>query len=364
MAIFHLSAKVVSRAKGQSIVAAAAYRSGESLTDEKTGELKVYRNRKERIIYKAIYAPPHAPIWMHDRNSLWNAVNQVERRRNSTLAREVECALPSELTHEQQVMLLADFVRENFTRHNLVADVAMHLPDKDADFRNDHVHILFPERRVEADGFAAKKDRSLQDTATLLEWRRRWANLCNRYLERFGHADRIDHRSLADQGVDRQPTMHLGHAATAIERRGGVSRRRLRMQAVKNEGVTSDVSRREDLAGGAPGASRGPGVMGAVEPGLGGGPGRCADRRSDRAYERSERPNRGDQRAASRDRPTFKPATGLRLNFALRRHLSAIIAARKAAADLSGDQYRLHRASVPGRDVDQWGVGQLPTPRS
>lgn len=105
MAIYHLSAKVVSRAKGQSTIAAAAYRAGEKLRDEATGDVKEYRARRDRIIFTGIFAPAAAPDWMRDRNSLWNIVEQIEHRKNSTLAREIEIALPHELTQEQNIWL-------------------------------------------------------------------------------------------------------------------------------------------------------------------------------------------------------------------------------------------------------------------
>lgn len=225
MAIYHFSAKVISRTKGQNAVAAAAYRSAIRLVDHATGEIKRYSARKTRVIYAEVYAPPDAPAWARDREKLWNKVEAVERRRNSTLAREFEVALPAELTEVQRVWLVADFVRENFTRRGFVVDVCVHDPDRDADSRNFHAHLMVAERQIDARGFARNKDRSLQRREFLLTLRANWAHLANRHLQRHGHGARIDHRSLLTQGSQMEPDIHLGFAAAEIERRGGRSER-------------------------------------------------------------------------------------------------------------------------------------------
>jgi ATP-dependent exoDNAse (exonuclease V) alpha subunit len=254
MAIYHLSVKVIGRSKGQSAIAAAAYRSGEKLTDEATGQVKHYPARNDRIRFTGIFAPAGAPSWIFDRNRLWNAAEQAERRKDAALAREVVLALPHELTDQQRQWLVTDFVREAFVRHGLVADVAIHAPDRHSDSRNFHAHILVTQRavRVEKDAshhmlygqfrqaaefpsnmlagkgrsrpvaspFEAKKDRDLNSKETLYRWRSHWAQLCNRHLSRHGHASRIDHRTLAEQRVDREPTRHLGRVDAQRMRRG------------------------------------------------------------------------------------------------------------------------------------------------
>ncbi len=395
VAIFHFTVKVISRARDQSAIAAAAYRSGERLIDSmakaqsaiaaaayrsgerlinSSNEVKWYRNRSERIVYTAIFAPPHAPKWMRDRNSLWNGVEQIEKRKNATLAREIECSLPHELTREQQIQLITDFVRENFTRHHLVADLAIHAPDKGADARNDHVHMLIAERQVETGGFAASKERRLQDKQTLIEWRRRWAHLANRYLARFGHAGRIDHRSLAAQGIARRPTEHLGYVASAIERRGGTSTRRSRISLDDEEVECANANRRGRIVRG----PRGPGADG------------CGDRAADAGAvagrsdcrpggdsERSGATDRGAERGAARIERGHRRAgsggvTRLRLNVALNTYAAAIIAAlgllwrvigvaRRFTAEAGAAAYRLEFGSVSEEHADL-SDGQPPMP--
>ncbi len=228
MAIFHLAAKVVSRAKGQSVIAKAAYNARDELTEERTGEVKDY-TRAEGLLFSGIYAPAKAPAWAHDRAQLWNAADRAEKRKDAQLAREYEVALPHELTDEQRRFLVQDFIRENFARKGYAADVSIHAPDREGDERNYHAHILVTDRRLEADGFAADKKERQQSKAEMkaeLEaLRESWERTTNRHLERHGIDARIDRRSLKDQGIDKEPTQHLGPYATQLEREGEESER-------------------------------------------------------------------------------------------------------------------------------------------
>lgn len=224
MAIFHLNAKVISRGKGQSAIAAAAYRSGEMLLDEQAGEVKHYRARAERIQFTEIMVPAAAPKWANDRNSLWNAAEQAERRKDAQLAREIEVALPHELTDEQRAWLVKDFAREAFVRRGYGADIAIHAPEDGHDDRNHHAHIMVTRRTLGPEGFAPTKDWQF-DKTFLADLRQQWEHLTNRHLERHGHAARVDHRSLEAQGVEREPGVHLGYAADGMERRGEASDR-------------------------------------------------------------------------------------------------------------------------------------------
>lgn len=229
MAIYHLSVKTISRSDGRSATAAAAYRAAASIVDERTGEVHDY-SRKSGVVSAQLFLPENAPAWAEDRAQLWNAAEQSETRKNSTVAREFEIALPSELTAEQREKLVADFCVELVARYGFAVDAAIHSPGKDGDNRNDHAHLLGTTRELTADGFT-KKTRVLDDRATgaleVLHLRERWAELTNAALERAGSSARVDHRSLAAQGIDREPTQHLGPAATAIERRGEISQKTL-----------------------------------------------------------------------------------------------------------------------------------------
>ena len=223
MAIYHLSVKTISRSAGRSATAAAAYRAGAEITDERTGEIHDY-TRKGGVESAALILPDNAPEWARDRAQLWNAAEQAEKRKNSTVAREFEIALPAELSPEQREKLAHDFARELVKRHGCAADVAIHAPGKEGDNRNHHAHILLSTRRLEADGFG-EKTRELDDQKTgkvlVTEWRERFATLQNERLREAGHSVQVDHRSLEAQGIEREATRHLGPTATAIERRTG-----------------------------------------------------------------------------------------------------------------------------------------------
>jgi hypothetical protein len=225
VAIFHLSVKTVSRSAGRSSTAAAAYRAGVEITDERTGEIHDYR-RKAGVESAELFLPSGAPEWATDRAKLWNAAEQSETRKNSTVAREFEVALPAELSADQRRELAQDFTKALVKKYGFAADCAIHLPGKNGDSQNHHAHILCTTRKLTAEGFTAKT-RELDDRATgaveVVECRELFATMTNAALERAGHAVRVDHRSLEAQGIDRDAGIHLGPTATAIERRGEVS---------------------------------------------------------------------------------------------------------------------------------------------
>lgn len=234
MAIYHLSVKAISRSAGRSATASAAYRAGEMIIDERTGACFDY-SRKAGVQSTTIVLPDGAPDWASDRAKLWNAAEQKETRKNSTVAREFEIALPAELSAEERARLAVDFAREIVLKHGCAADVAIHAPNPLGDQSNHHAHILLSTRRLSADGFT-QKTRELDDKATgsqlVIEWRERFAVLQNSRLKESGINAQVDHRSLKDQDIDRAPTRHLGPTATDFERRQGEpSRRRLDHEA-------------------------------------------------------------------------------------------------------------------------------------
>jgi hypothetical protein len=220
MASYHLSAKTISRSHGRSATGAAAYRSGARIADERTGVLHDYRRRRG-VEAAFLLLPANAPDWASDRARLWNAAEQAETRKNSTVAREFEIALPAELDAEQRQRLAADFARELVARHGCAADVAIHRPGRAGDSRNHHAHILLTTRRLTAAGFT-EKTRELDDlkSGEIGRWRARFAEVQNARLREAGVEARVDHRSLEAQAIDREATIHLGPAATALERRG------------------------------------------------------------------------------------------------------------------------------------------------
>src|SRR5487761_211334 len=125
MAIYHLHAKMVKRSEGRSAVGAAAYRAGSRLTDERTGYTYDYTD-KPGVAHAEIIAPEGAASWVYDRARLWNTVEESERRKDAQVAREIEIALPVELSKDQQVELMRDFVRRTFVAKGMVADFAIH----------------------------------------------------------------------------------------------------------------------------------------------------------------------------------------------------------------------------------------------
>ena len=233
MAIFHLSVKTISRSAGRTATAAAAYRAGARITDERTGEIHDY-GRKRGIESATLIVPDNAPEWARDRHLLWNAAEQAERRRNSTVAREFEIALPAELSPEGRAELAHDFARRLVKTHRCAADVCIHAPSRGGDQRNYHAHILLTTRRLGQDGLA-EKTRELDDKTTGPElvklWRETFAVLQNAWLQRAGLASRVDHRTLEAQRIERPATRHLGPSASGFERRTGRPSHRRRISS-------------------------------------------------------------------------------------------------------------------------------------
>jgi hypothetical protein len=260
VAIYHLSVKSVSRTTGRSAPAAAAYRTAERIVNERDGVTHDY-SRRTGVEQSFIVAPPGAE-WTHDRSALWNAAEAAEKRKDAKVAREYEVALPAELSAKGRADLARAFAAEIVERYGVAADVAIHAPGKDGDSRNHHAHILTTTRTVSADGLGVKTrqlDQSMTASVEVELLRDLWAGLTNRALEREGVGERVDHRSIAArreaalevvqnqgwpeperqaaerqaQDLDREPTVHLGPAASALERRGQNSERGDQMRAVQ-----------------------------------------------------------------------------------------------------------------------------------
>jgi ATP-dependent exoDNAse (exonuclease V) alpha subunit len=218
MAIYRLSADIVRRSVGRTVTAAAAYRAGELIVDERTGLAFDYRRRRG-VLDAAILAPANAPAWILDRARLWNAVERTEKRKDAQLAREIELALPHELTPAARRELVHGFVRAVFVTAGMVADIAIHAPGGAGDARNVHAHILLTMRVIAGDGFGPKV-RAWNDPAMFEQWRALWAGHVNRALETAGEPARVDHRSLEAQGIERLAQIHLGPAVIEMQRRG------------------------------------------------------------------------------------------------------------------------------------------------
>ncbi len=230
MANYHYSVNPISRGKGRSVTAAAAYRAGVDIHDSRTGEHHNYsnRNRYDAIIESDIRAPKGSPQWVYDRAVLWNTIEHREdkstRPNQARLAREVEVSLPYELTHEQRKELLTAFVRDRYVAKGMIADISYHAPGRGGDDRNYHAHILLTLRPMNDNGEFVNVNRTWNAKHVLLQDREEWANYVNRALERAGHVGDVDHRSFYDRRIDRIPTKHLGVDATRMERKGEPSR--------------------------------------------------------------------------------------------------------------------------------------------
>lgn len=236
MASYHFEAKIIGRSDGRSVVAAAAYRAGTRIERAETGDCPDY-TRKGGVVSADLLTPDNVPEWAQDRAQLWNAVEAVETRKNSQLAREIELALPNELSDAEARHLILSWAQDELVSRGMVADVFIHDPEpvKGA-ARNRHGHILCTTRRFDGDGWSKTKDRSWNDKALLEHWRKSWADAQNDALERAGCADRVDHRSLEDQrqaaldvgdmaqakALDRPPEPVLGIAASAQEKRARI----------------------------------------------------------------------------------------------------------------------------------------------
>ena len=247
IAIYHCSIKIVSRGKGKSAVAAAAYRSGEKLTNEWDGLTHDY-TKKGGVVHSEILLPAHAPPAFSDRSTLWNSVELSEKSNNAQLAREVEIALPVELSREEQTRLVREYCSSQFVSKGMIADFNLH----DTGGGNPHAHILLTMRPLDEKGAwlpKSKKEYVLDENGEKIRlpsgryktrkvdlvdwnnrenaevWRRAWADLANEYLAQNNRPERIDHRSYERQGIDQLPTVHVGVSATQMEKKGIVTER-------------------------------------------------------------------------------------------------------------------------------------------
>ncbi len=223
MAIFHLSVKVISRASGRSAVAAAAYRGGERLHDERLDRDHDFTN-KSGVVHSEIMLPEHAPEEFADREKLWNAVEAAELRKDAQLAREVEFAIPREMSQKQCIELARDFAQSEFVDRCMIADLNVHW-DMGADgLAKPHAHVMLTMREVGEDGFGAKV-RDWNRTEMVEHWRERWADHVNERLAQLDIDARVDHRSLQEQGIDLKAQDKIGPAASRMGDHGLQSER-------------------------------------------------------------------------------------------------------------------------------------------
>ncbi|RFC61854.1 Ti-type conjugative transfer relaxase TraA [Fulvimarina endophytica] len=245
MAIYHASMKPIARSGGRSAVAAAAYRTGERLTNQRDGLTHDF-TRKQGIAHAEIVLPDGADAdWAFDRSALWNAAEAAENRKDARVAREFEIALPHELDADQRIDLTRSFAADLANRYGTAVDCAIHEPHGDVDVRNHHAHLMMTTRSVGPDGLSEKTDMEREnkwllsrDRPTsqmqLREIRQAWERHANEHLARAGHDITIDHRSHSERGLSIEPTEHMGVHASQMDRRGlGVSRARMDAEAAQ-----------------------------------------------------------------------------------------------------------------------------------
>lgn len=242
---FHFSVNIISRGKGKSAVASAAYISGEKIKNEWDGVTHDY-TKKQGVISKEIYLPDHAPEKYKDRKTLWNSVELFEKNSNAQLARNFIISLPKELSIEENKKMIEEYIQKNFVKEGMIVDLAIHDESREGN-QNIHAHIMTIVRPINEDGTWGQKSKkeyildekgekilnkngkpktrkveltTWNDKGNVEKWRENFSNLCNKYLERAGAEKRVDHRSFKRQGIKQIPTIHLGASASAMERKG------------------------------------------------------------------------------------------------------------------------------------------------
>lgn len=245
---YHCSLQTVSRSAGRSVVAAAAYRLGMELHDERYGVMHDYT--RKRGIESTFAVVPDGCDWAVSPEELWNAAERAEKRINSTVGREINLALPAFLSPKERRRMAQEFAHELVERYGVAVYVAIHEPGREGDDRNYHAHILFTTREVTPDGLG-KKTRILDDQKTgrqeTLKIRELAADIINKHLAAANSDIRVDHRSFKDRGIDREATTHLGVTANAMERKGkptdrGDINREIRQRNAEHEALQAELA--------------------------------------------------------------------------------------------------------------------------
>ena len=236
MAIYHLHVKVIGRKSGSSAVASAAYRSGSRLRDERQGRVQDF-SAKRGVVHSEVMLPDNAPEAWSDRERLWNDVEAFEVRKDAQLAREVEFAIPREMSVRDGIELARDFVRVEFVDRGMIADLNVHWDMGEDGMPKPHAHVMLTMRAVDENGFG-QKVRDWNRTEMVERWRERWAELANERLAELDIDARIDHRSLEAQGIALEPQSQIGAPAQRIEGEGieAADRAEMHREIARNNG--------------------------------------------------------------------------------------------------------------------------------
>ena len=267
----HTHVDIVTRSKGASVIAKAAYNARDKLNDEHYGKVHDY-SKKEDLVFSKIFLPEHISKEFSDREYLWNSVEKIEKSKNSQLARNLLFTLPRELNEEDRIKLISEFIEENFTSKGMIADCNIHNPLASDNEEQPHAHILLTLREIDKQGkwkpkcrkeyildengekvklkngnFKTRKidtvDWNKQDKAE--HWRKAWADITNKYLEENSIYDKVDHRSYQRQGIEQIPTIHLGVSASQMEKKGiATDRGNINREIKHQNAILREISRR------------------------------------------------------------------------------------------------------------------------
>ncbi|RSB40948.1 Ti-type conjugative transfer relaxase TraA [Brevundimonas sp. 357] len=237
MAIYHLHVKVIGRKAGSSAVASAAYRSASRMHDERIDRVQDFSN-KRGVVHSEILLPENAPEHLGDRERLWNDVEAFEVRKDAQLAREVEFAIPREMSEAQGIELARDFAQSEFVDQGMIADLNVHWDIGEDGMPKPHAHVMLTMRSVDESGFG-QKVRDWNRTEMVERWRERWAEHVNERLAELDIDARIDHRSLEAQGIGLEPQSQIGAPAQRIEGEGieAADRADMHREIARNNGA-------------------------------------------------------------------------------------------------------------------------------
>lgn len=221
MANYHLEISIISRGKGRSVTRLANYITGQKLYDNYYD--KTYYRRRNDVLYSDVLLPEQAPSDFHDLQHLCNVIENAENRYDARTAREFKASLPNELSVQESIQIVQEYIDDNFLNHGLCAIVAIHegRNNVDPEKNNPHVHMIVTTRTVDSNGFNKAKCRALDRAENALIWRKQWADIQNHAYARNGLSVRVSHESLEIQGkYDQEPTIHLSRIDWQKEQRG------------------------------------------------------------------------------------------------------------------------------------------------